>query len=100
MYFLKHLEDFDHIPAILNEPIFQKGFDIAEVSHLSSDQYDAYLKSVLSYNEAKAVTDTAFMDGERAKAMDVARIMLAENFDVEIIARVTKLTIAQIEALK
>jgi len=100
VYFLKHLEDFDHIPAILNEPIFQKGFDIAEVSHLSSDQYDAYLKSVLSYNEAKAVTDTAFMDGERAKAMDVARIMLAENFDVEIIARVTKLTIAQIEALK
>lgn len=40
------------------------------------------------------------MDGERAKAMDVARIMLAENFDVEIIARVTKLTTPQIEALK
>ena len=38
VYFLKHLEDFDHIPAILNEPIFQKGFEIAEVSHLSSDR--------------------------------------------------------------
>jgi predicted transposase/invertase (TIGR01784 family) len=65
VYFLKHLEDFDHIPAILNEPIFQKGFEIAEVSHLNSDQYDAYLKSVLSYNEAKAALDTAFMDGEK-----------------------------------
>ena len=45
VYFLKHLEDMDHIPAILNEPIFQKGFEIAEVSHLSTEQYDDYLKS-------------------------------------------------------
>ncbi|MDD2863521.1 MAG: Rpn family recombination-promoting nuclease/putative transposase [Methylococcales bacterium] len=99
VYFLKHLEDFDHIPAILNEPIFQKGFEIAEVSHLSSDQYDVYLKSVLSYNEAKAVTDTAFQDGERAKAIDVAKSMLAEHFDVETIARISKLSVFEIEAL-
>ena len=66
VYFLKHLEDFDNIPAILNEPIFQKGFEIAELSHLSSDQYDAYLKSVLSYNEAKAALNTAFDDGQVA----------------------------------
>ena len=111
VYFLKHLEDFDHIPAILNEPIFQKGFDIAEVSHLSSDQYDAYLKSVLSYNEAKAVTDTAFMDGEKkgreegreegqlAEKLETANTMLAKGFDVATISEITKLTIPQIEAL-
>ncbi|MDP2903051.1 MAG: hypothetical protein Q8N96_08070, partial [Methylovulum sp.] len=87
---------FDHIPTILNEPIFQKGFDIAEVSHLSSDQYDAYLKSILSYNEAKAVTDTAFYEGK----IDVAKMMLAESFDVETIVRLTKLTVQQIESLK
>jgi hypothetical protein len=85
----------DHIPAILNEPVFQKGFDIAEVSHLSSEQYDDYLKSVLSYNEAKAVTDTAFADGKR----DVARSMLAEGFDISTIARLTKLTVEEIKAL-
>jgi predicted transposase/invertase (TIGR01784 family) len=95
VYFLKHLEDMDHIPAILNEPVFQKGFDIAEVSHLSSEQYDDYLKSVLSYNEAKAVTDTAFTDGKR----DVARSMLAEGFDISTIARLTKLTVEEINAL-
>ena len=95
VYFLKHLEDMDHIPAILNEPVFQKGFDIAEVSHLSSEQYDDYLKSVLSYNEAKAVTDTAFADGKR----DVARSMLEEGFDISTIARLTKLTVEEINAL-
>jgi hypothetical protein len=87
----------DHIPAILNEPVFQKGFDIAEVSHLSSEQYDDYLKSVLSYNEAKAVTDTAFADGEKAKALEVARTMLAEGFDVATVVRITKLTEEEIK---
>lgn len=46
-------------------PFFKNGFDIAEVSHFSSEQYDAYLKSILEYNEAKAALDTAFMDGEK-----------------------------------
>lgn len=84
----------DLLIDFLNQSIFQKGFKIAEFSHLSSDQYDAYSKSVLSYNEAKAVTDTAFQDGERAKAM------LAKHFDVETIARISKLSVFEIETLK
>jgi len=103
LYFLKHLEDMDHIPAILNEPIFQKGFEIAEVSHLSTEQYDDYLKSVLSYNEAKAVTDTAFADGKVEGKIEgkfeTARAMQAEGFDIATIARLTKLTTQQIESL-
>jgi predicted transposase/invertase (TIGR01784 family) len=99
IYFLKHLEDFDHIPTILNEPIFQKGFDIAEVSHLDSDQYDSYLKSVLSYNEAKAALDTAFMDGEKKKAIEIANTMLAEGFEPEVIAKITGLSVADITYL-
>jgi predicted transposase/invertase (TIGR01784 family) len=112
VYFLKHLEDFDHIPTILNEPIFQKGFNIAEISHLSSEQYDAYLKSRLSYNESKAVKDTAFSDGkaegkaegkiegETTKAIEIAKAMLAEGFDLATIAKITQITQQEIDALK
>jgi predicted transposase/invertase (TIGR01784 family) len=103
VYFLKHLEDMDHIPAILNEPVFQKGFDIAEVSHLSSEQYDDYLMSVLSYNEAKAVTDTAFADGkiegQMTEKVETARAMLAKGFDVCTIAEITKLTEEEIKTI-
>ncbi len=103
VYFLKHLEDFDHIPAILNEPIFQKGFDIAEVSHLSSDQYDAYLKSILEYNEAKAALDTAFIEGKTEGKIEgkieVAKTMLAEGFEITVIAKITKLPPDEIEKL-
>lgn len=100
VYFLKYLEDFDHIPAILNEPIFQKGFEIAEVSHLSSDQYDAYLKSILEYNEAKAALDTAYYDGETAKAIEVAKTMLVKGFEVDVIAEITKLTVQKINSFR
>jgi hypothetical protein len=83
--------------------VFQKGFDIAEVSHLSSEQYDDYLKSVLSYNEAKAVTDTAFADGksegERIKALEVAKVLKAQGVELSIIVLSTGLTAEVIEAL-
>jgi predicted transposase/invertase (TIGR01784 family) len=64
LYFLKHLESFDNIPAILNEPIFNKGFEIAKLAHLSPTQYEQYQKSLLQYMEVKNITDTAFKDGK------------------------------------
>jgi predicted transposase/invertase (TIGR01784 family) len=82
-----------------NEPVFQKGFDIAEVSHLSSEQYDDYLKSVLSYNEAKAVTDTAFADGKSEGKIEVAKTMLAKGFDAEMVAEITGLPLKEVKAL-
>lgn len=108
LYFLKHLENFDHIPTILNEPIFQKGFEIAEVSHLSSEQYDAYLKSILEYNEAKAALDTAFDDGKAEGRIEgkiegkieIAKKMLAKGFNLQTITEITQLSTAEIEALK
>ena len=103
----KHLESMDHIPAILNEPVFQKGFDIAEVSHLSSEQYEAYLKSRLAYNEDKAANDTAFADGKtEGKAeglaegkIQVAKVLKAQGVELSIIVLSTGLTAEVIEAL-
>jgi predicted transposase/invertase (TIGR01784 family) len=99
-YFLKNLENFDHIPAILNEPVFQKGFEIAELSHLTSRQYDAYLRSLMEYSEVKNVSDTSFEDGELAKARKIARIMLHDNEPLEKIVKYTQLSVEQIEMLR
>ncbi|WP_045780668.1 Rpn family recombination-promoting nuclease/putative transposase, partial [Methylocucumis oryzae] len=60
LYFLKNLESFDHIPTVLNEPIFQRGFEIAELAHLTSAQYEQYQKSLLQYWDLKNVKDAAF----------------------------------------
>jgi predicted transposase/invertase (TIGR01784 family) len=66
------------------------------------------LKSRLSYNEAKAVTDTAFYDGKAegkiegatSKAIEIAKTMLAEGFEITTIAKITKLTTKEIDSLK
>ena len=46
LYFLKHLESFDEIPAILREPVFEQAFDIAEYLNYSPMDFpiQAYLK--------------------------------------------------------
>jgi predicted transposase/invertase (TIGR01784 family) len=104
IYFLKNLESFDHIPAILNEPIFQKGFEIAELSHLTSVQYEQYQKSLIQYWDVKNVTDTAFKDGKVEGKFEekevIAQIMLSDNEPIDKIVKYTQLSIAQIEALR
>ena len=99
VYFLKNLENFDHIPAILNESIFQKGFEIAELSHLKPKQFDDYQKSLLDYWEVKNVKDTAFQDGELAKALKVAKVLKEKNISLDIIVSATGLTEYEIKKL-
>jgi hypothetical protein len=99
VYFLKNLENFDHIPAILNEPIFQKGFEIAELSHLTARQYDAYLKSLVDYSEINNVKDTYFNDGKIERTLEIARALKENKVALNIIMATTGLTEAEIDKL-
>ncbi|KOR31400.1 hypothetical protein TI04_01105 [Achromatium sp. WMS2] len=63
MYFLKYLADFDDIPTILNEPVFNKAFRTAELANLSREQFTVYEKNLLEYRELNSVIDTAHKEG-------------------------------------
>ena len=103
LYFLKNLESFNHIPTILNEPIFQKGFEIAEISHLNGEQYEQYKKSLVQYLEVKNVFDTAFEEGEKSgieKGIEkVARALKEQNVAIEIIIESTGLSYEAIQRI-
>ena len=115
LYFLKNLESFNHIPAILNEPIFQKGFEIAEISHLNIEQYEQYKKSLVQYLEVKNVFDTAFEEGEKVgiekgekvgieKGLEqgiekVAKALKEQNVAIEIIVESTGLSYDAIQRI-
>jgi predicted transposase/invertase (TIGR01784 family) len=104
---LKNLESFNHIPAILNEPIFQKGFEIAEISHLNIEQYEQYKKSLVQYLEVKNVFDTAFEEGEKVgieKGIErgvekVAKALKEQNVPIEIIVESTGLSYEAIQRI-
>jgi len=106
LYFLKNLSSFEHIPAILNEPLFQKAFEILEEANLNREQQEQYLKSFLNYNELKSVVDTARLkgrtegrqEGSKETREAIARSLL-DILDVETISLKTGLSLDEIKRL-
>lgn len=119
-YFLKHLPDFDSIPAILKEPIFEKAFESARLANLTVDQYEIYELEMKIYRDnintmeymlkqavEKAVEKAVEEATERAteKATEEATVNLVKNLiaagmDDEFIHRTTGLSSERIAALR
>ena len=62
-YFLKNLENFEDIPQILNEPVFEQAFQTAKMANLSPTEREEYEKSRLTYIGIRQVAITAEQDG-------------------------------------
>jgi predicted transposase/invertase (TIGR01784 family) len=95
-YFLKNLESFDHIPNILNEPIFQKAFGTAELAGLSAEQRDKYEQSLIQYRDLKSALETAVEERE----VEIAKTMLHDNEPTEKVAKYTGLAAEYVEKLR
>jgi predicted transposase/invertase (TIGR01784 family) len=95
-YFLKNLESFDHIPNILNEPIFRKAFGTAELAGFTAQQRDNYEQSLIQYRDLKSALETAVEERE----VEIAKTMLYDNEPTEKVARYTGLAVEQIEKLR
>ncbi|MCU0446259.1 MAG: Rpn family recombination-promoting nuclease/putative transposase [Microscillaceae bacterium] len=94
-FFLKNLENFAEIPSILNEPIFQKAFDTAELANLSAEQRTIYEENLIDYWGMKSALDTAIED----KQIEIAKNAILKGFDNQVVADITGLPIAEIEKL-
>ncbi|NJO00413.1 MAG: PD-(D/E)XK nuclease family transposase [Bacteroidia bacterium] len=101
-YFLKNLESFDHIPAILNEPIFQKAFDTAELAGLTAEQRAVYEENLIQYWGMKSAIDTAVETAVEEREIEIAKKLIKRNLTNEEIAEDTGLglTVEQIEQLR
>ncbi len=107
LYLLKNLDSFEQIPAILNEPLFQKAFETLEEANLTPEQREQYQKSLLTYWELKGVVDTAREEGwqkgrEEGRLegiLQVARMMKQNGLAIEVIQTMTGLTLNEIERL-
>ncbi|MDX1960547.1 MAG: Rpn family recombination-promoting nuclease/putative transposase [Leptospiraceae bacterium] len=62
-YFLKHLEDFNEIPDILNEVIFIECFRKAEIANYNQKEREQYDTSLKIYRDLKGVIDTSYNEG-------------------------------------
>ena len=95
LYFIKHLEDFQTIPAIFSDEVFTQAFEKAELARFDQTELDGYENSLKSYRDLKGVIDTAFDEGK----IEVARNLKALGIDIEIISKSTGLTKEEVNKL-
>ena len=107
LYALKYLPELLERPKALQERIFSKFFEVAEVAALSKEEYAKYWESEkIFYDnvgafmaaEAKGLA-RGRAEGEQSKAIETARIMKTDGMSVASIAKYTGLAIEIIESL-
>jgi len=111
LYVLRNLEDLTKRPAKLQEKIFAKLFEQAEIANYSEKEYQEYEQSLKEYRDLSNVIDTAFdegkaeglakgkaeglaeglAEGEKRKALETARKMREKGFSAEEICELTGL---------
>lgn len=64
LYVLKNLPNLQKRPNKLQEKIFERLFETAEIAKFSPEEKEQYEESLKSYRDLKNVIDTAFDDGE------------------------------------
>ncbi len=104
LYVLKNLEELTKRPAKLQEKIFAKLFEQAEIANYSETEYHEYEQSLKEYRDLFNVIDTAFSDGkaegkaeglaegEKRKALETARKLREKGFSAEDICELTGLS--------
>jgi len=104
LYFLKYLEDFDHIPAIFEEEVFLKGFEIARIANYNEKEMAEYENSLKYYRDLKGVVDNSYEEGlEEGKEVNqlaVIKNSLKEGLDIDLISRITGVPVEEIKRIK
>jgi predicted transposase/invertase (TIGR01784 family) len=112
LFFLKNLETFDHIPAVLNEPVFKQGFEIARLANMDAKERQQYNYNAKKYLDMmNAIRTTAKENLEKGHALGISEGIekgvkkvainaLKRGLILEEIAAITGLTISEIKKLK
>jgi predicted transposase/invertase (TIGR01784 family) len=103
LYALKNLPRLLERPAALQERIFKKFFEVAEIGNLPKEEYAKYFESEKVYYDNDGAIRTAEAKG-RAEGIEEtrrenARKMKADGMSTELIAKYTGLTAEEINDL-
>jgi predicted transposase/invertase (TIGR01784 family) len=103
LYFLKNLESFDDIPAILREPVFEQAFRTAEWVKYSPSMQEAYRESQKAYwdnvNTLNYALEEAREEARTEEKREIASSLKQEGVNISLIARTTGLSEEDIERL-
>jgi len=120
MYILQQLPNLQNRPPALQERIFQKLFEAAEIAKFTPDEKNKYEESLKYYRDLKNVVDTSFdkgkvegkvegkaegkaegkVEGKEERNLEIALQMKAKGMDINLIAEITGLSIEEVKDLR
>ena len=104
LYVLQNLSQLQDIPKSLQGDVIEKAFLKAEFINLPKGEQDKYHKNLKVYRDLINSIDTAHeqgrVEGEKMKAIEIAKNLLAQNIAIDIIGISTGLSVMEIESLK
>jgi len=99
LYFIKHLEDFQTIPTIISDDVFNQAFEKAELAKFGQTELANYENSLKMYRDLKGVIDTAFDEGKLEGKLETAKSAKQMGLKIEDIIQLTGLSKEEIERL-
>ena len=92
LYALKHMPDLLERPKALQERIFNKFFDVAEIAALSKEEYAKYWESEKVYYDNDGAIRTAEAKGWAKERLANAKALLGNGVPLEVIVKSLQLT--------
>jgi predicted transposase/invertase (TIGR01784 family) len=107
LYFIKNLENFNHIPERLKNRIFEKAFQTAEIAQFKPEQLATYETSLKYYRDLKNVVDTSYIEGKfdgieegrMEEKIEIARNLLKLGLSPDQVSKATGLSTDEIAML-
>ena len=112
LYALKNLYKLTQRPKELCDKVFDRLFEEAEIAKFTPQELREYEASKMAYRDIKNSIDTAKQEGlaegmelgmekgKNQKALDIAKNMLTDGVDINLIMKYSGLSQEQIEKLK
>ncbi len=126
LYFLKHLEDFESIPELFKDQIFEQAFEVAAIARMNNEDHMKYQGSLkvlrdnfatmqqaeiaalerglergLEIGKAEGIQEGLERGALEAKlkVLQIARGLKESNMTLEEIAKITDLTLQELEGM-
>ena len=94
---------FTERPKKLQERIFHRLFEAAEIARFTPEEKEQYEESLKSYRDLKNVIDTSFGEGKEEgreeEKKQIALNMLKEGFNIDLISKITGLSSDEIQQI-
>jgi predicted transposase/invertase (TIGR01784 family) len=104
LFLLKHLPSLEKLPIKMQEKIFEKVMNIAELAQLNKKEREAYEHSLKNYRDLQNVKDTYFeegklegiIEGEMKGKLETAINARKQGLPLDIIIAITQLEEAEL----